>query len=650
MNSLSFKSSKKIILLIILLFETLLGFAQDDSLKVYQTIRVRAYQSIVIGDSVYSFERDTVLEVPVDMEYSFDSLDVERTEQFLDSLKIKADQSRVGRQLYSWFFDRSNNKPAKVRDSRREEYWTAYEGKIIKDVEIIRLPPFGTSVDGYSRASVDRFEAWANKIHTLTRRHVVRNNLIVKKGEKVVAAKMYDSERLIRQLSFIKDARINLFPTQSEDSVSLQIVTKDQWAIIPVGSYGSTSRFDFGLRHGNIAGLGHRLTLEGVYRGDEPPNLGVDIEYEIVNIGGSFIRLEGDYESHADRELQGIRLEREFFSPLTKYAGGVGGRYELRRRALEIDTLGNRMDTEGTFADAWFGRAYKLSNEYNYRLITSVGFNRQNYTIRPAVEENLNYNYHNYDQYLANIGVSDRKFYVTSLVRGFGRTEDIPLGHLLQFTGGYENGEFEDRYYGAVTVASGQKNKKGGYYRAELNLGSFIDSARLDQGVINVELVHFSRLFRKGDWNFRYFINLNYLNGINRFESDSVILNRDVGLNNVRSRELFGKKRAVVEPEIVFFSPYQFYGFKIAFFGFWSVGTIAQNTSDSIFKSPRYHSLGFGLRTLNENLSINILELEIGYIPNDIPEQSKFSIRLSTSIPFEIKGFESRRPEIIPYR
>jgi len=75
------------------------------------------------------------------------------------------------------------------------------------------------------------FYKWANALHPVTRKSVVRNELLFGSGDRYDRELTEETERRLRRLAYLGDARILTFPV-SEDSVDLEVVTQDQWSTL----------------------------------------------------------------------------------------------------------------------------------------------------------------------------------------------------------------------------------------------------------------------------------------------------------------------------------------------------------------------------------------------------------------------------------
>jgi hypothetical protein len=94
------------------------------------------------------------------------------------------------------------------RFKKSEELFKPFSGLLIADIYIENIPVFGGSIYDTTVYRLTRPEKSGNAIHTNTKEKVIYNNLLFKKGDKINPFQLADNERLLRSLSFIKDAKI----------------------------------------------------------------------------------------------------------------------------------------------------------------------------------------------------------------------------------------------------------------------------------------------------------------------------------------------------------------------------------------------------------------------------------------------------------
>ncbi|MDM1514771.1 hypothetical protein HX055_18855, partial [Myroides odoratimimus] len=162
------------------------------------------------------------------------------------------------------------------------------EGKVIRNIYIKTLDPFGFSDTDSLKTPKNKVEEIGNKLHFKTKSFTIKNFLIFKEGERFDSLKIKESERLLRTQSFVRKVTMYPIPTSHPDSVDVLIRELDSWSIYPTGPI-STSSYRIKLRDRNFAGLGHDVILQYTNRYKEKKQ-GVYFDYTVNNIQNTFIR------------------------------------------------------------------------------------------------------------------------------------------------------------------------------------------------------------------------------------------------------------------------------------------------------------------------------------------------------------------------
>src|SRR5271163_2528838 len=90
----------------------------------------------------------------------------------------------------------------------------------------------------------------ANRLHIRTKQGTIRAQLLFKSGDKYLARKLAETERALRLLLYIYDARV--VPVHFADGkVDIKVITKDVWTLSPgvsFGRAGGTNSTSFNLQ------------------------------------------------------------------------------------------------------------------------------------------------------------------------------------------------------------------------------------------------------------------------------------------------------------------------------------------------------------------------------------------------------------------
>lgn len=639
------------------LFAALITFCavaqvQDSTITRYDTVYLQKDHILTIADSSLYVKRDTTVIIPDSIEFIVNTSPNEKTIKFYKNLKERFYKTKVTRGLYDLLFTDpvDAGEQVAVEDAEKSENpYIPFAGKIIGNIRIKKLNVFGTNIDDTTRQVDSWIVKTGNNLHVDTRRRVIRKNLLIKKGNLLNPLQLADNERLLRDLPFIQDARIILEPRdKNSDTVDIVVVTKDIWSISadfsPNGFTGGRLQLD----DRNILGFGHEFDNYFYLRPDESQVWGYEGIYRIPNLYGTFITSELRYSNTYYNKIYGFRLYREFITPETKYAGGIEiSNQELRREIFQEDSTILQFPFKFNLQDFWFGRSFSLSDSDNRRpqITVAARYTRKEFTERPLVEADTNRDYHSNNFVLGSIGYSRREYYKGHYIYGFGRTEDIPEGGLVEITAGVEYGEFHNRYYTGLRLSKGKILPSKGFVYGQVNLGGFLRNGSYEQGILNIRANGFSELYHIKKYSLRQFLKLEYTRGLRRFKEEYITINDDRGIRGLSSIFLRGNNKLMANVETLVFTPLQPVGFQFAFFVFADVALISKESP--IFQGDFYSGFGLGLRVRNDNLTFNTFQIRLGYYPKVPINTSSLDLNISGTASGRQDDFQMESPAVI---
>jgi len=632
----------------------------SNSLKAQNNRKIIKYDTIFLSKgSVIEFKKksitafkDTVLLIQKKTRYKIKNVSDIRTNLFYDSLKIKSERNPITKELFELFITRDikDTLTDKAITAQSEAEYKLYNGKKIRNITIKRLEAFGTSVSD----TLLETDAWlgkaANDIHILTFEKVIKGNLFIKKGEKLNSYLLAENERILRALPYIFEAKIFVTKVKG-DSVDLSIVTRDLFSI--------GLKPDFGSRVGsaelydlNFVGFGNELSNKLFYDKDSTQYYGYRGEYKFNNIRQTFINAGIFYHSMYQIERFGIYAERNFVTTKTKYAGGFAltRDNELIKQNFTEENLYNHALSYNNI-DIWAGKSFALSKNIKrmnaFRFVISARYFRTHFTVRPNVAANINNIYHQSDLFLTKIALSKRNYYKGNLIYAFGNTEDIPYGYLLEFTTGPENREFSNRFYYGWQFSAASIINNFGYLYTQIGFGGYNNGSKLEQSTLRFSLNSFSNLYMLKKYKFRNFFMLNYVLGINRFAGEHIFLDETERL--MQSPLMQGRQKLAIKFETLAFTPVNFYGFKVALFGFWDMGILG-SSQHFILTEKYFLGLGSGLRIRNDNLVFQTFQLNIAYYPMLPNGNSGFIFSISGQDILKLVDFISGAPKEVAFQ
>jgi hypothetical protein len=531
--------------------------------------------------------------------------------------------------------------------------YSTFQGKIIRKIDIVTLDPFAYSVN----ASTEPEQNWATKagnyLHIKTQTVAIQNLLLIRKNEPFNSFYTKESERLIRSQKFVHDVYF-FVSSDGTDSVDILIRELDNWSIDPLISV-STTHMEFGLSDKNFLGSGHEF--QNVFSRNISTGISSFLtNYFIPNIMNTYINSTLHYEVDGYGNIRkSVSLERPFYSPFAKWAAGIYIGTRVKR-----DTLNNPnplyipINLKYNTQDFWAAKAIQIfkgftEDEEATNLIFAARYFRIRYHLKPSEINDPLQIYSNENFYMAAIGISSRKYVQDTYIFKYGTIEDVPVGKVLELTGGYQLRNSSWRPYLGMRFSFGNYNQWG-YLSTNLEYGTFFRSSHAEQGVITLGVNYFTGLFEIGKWKFRQFVKPQVTIGINRPSYDTLTLNDNWGIDGFNSTGFSGTDRLLFMVQTQSYAPWNVFGFHFGPFLVGSVGMLGNKVSG--FKNRKlYSQFGFGVLIKNENLIFNTFQISISFYPI-IPGhgQNIFKINSFSTTDFGYRDFQIGKPDIVMYR
>jgi hypothetical protein len=579
-------------------------------------------------------------------------------ERVMDNLRELSQRKTIMGKLLKAIlvFDRKDEEVMGLDAELIQREYERHNYKIVRRINIMTLDALGYSINDTTRVPRNFLEKAGNSLHAKTRRYLVRNKLLFQKMEPLEPLALVESERLLRQTDYLLDARIIVDErTTTEDSVDVLVITKDIFSLGGSGSYSPSSGAGrVSLRELNFLGLGHQVRGSHRFNMNAPRPWEVTAGYTIENISNTYLTADLNYIDQNYYKEKSAFLGRDFFATNTKYAGAISVS-EIEERLLlppvPEDTIQRFASLRYSRQDLWLGRSFKfksynLGYEPRGRVISGLRVINSNYHVRPTG------NFQDNILILGSLGYSVRRYYKDRYLYGFGRTEDVPAGTLFSVTYGYERGDLFNRRYLGLDLSLAKYTPTFGYLYGRAGYGSFIRNGQWEQGLLELESLYFTRLYERGNWKLRHFINAQGTIGINRNPEELLSINNEQGLRGFRSDLLRGNRRVVLNYEANLYTPFSLFGFRLATLAFADIGWLSYGNKSSPFQSTPYKGFGVGFRFRNEYLSFSTIQVLIGYYPK-IPNNEDFSnFRIyESSRPFyDFADFRFTRPGVAEFR
>ena len=162
----------------------------------------------------------------------------------------------------------------------------------------------------------------ANRLHASTRETVIRRVLLFREGERVRERRIYETERLLRALPFVKDAHIDPV-VQPDGIVVARVRVRDAWTTQVNAGYsqvGGQKSLNFSIDEKNFLGGGKSVAYD--YAKDHERSTW-GFSYGDPQLFGTRWTLGAHAQYLSDGFVRSVQLERPFFALDTPWSTGV---------------------------------------------------------------------------------------------------------------------------------------------------------------------------------------------------------------------------------------------------------------------------------------------------------------------------------------
>ncbi len=575
------------------------------------------------------------------------------TTHLYENIETYSDKNKFTQFMFRLFFKPVAPEPPVKTIKKRplQKPYSSFEGKIIRNINIETLDPFGYSIGDTITASLNSLSKAGNWLHFKTQPATIRNLLLFRSNQPFDSLLVKESERLVRSMSFITDVSFYVLSSAVDsDSVDVYIRALDTWSIIPGGSV-SEKRIFISLRDDNFLGLGHEFR-NGFTWNHSNGAYAFRTKYFIPNIYNTYINSTLQYGTDEyGNFIKNFAIERPFFSPLAKWAAGMNISQHLRKDSIWTRDF---MQFKYNAQDLWAGNAiriFKGNNEFQRttNFISTARFIRIRFLEMPPENIDTLQYYTNENFYLAGIGISTRLYVQDKYIFKFGLTEDVPVGRVIGLTGGFQEKNSEGRFYIGARYSSG-KYYPWGYLSSNIEYGTFFRQSETEQGVVSAGANYFTNLIEIGNWKFRQFVKPQAIFGIRRTDYDSLTINDGYGLDGFNSHVLSGNSRLLFTLQTQSYAPWNFIGFH---FGPYFTLSLAMLGDEKMgFRTAKlYSQIGAGVLIKNDNLVMNTFQLSIAFFPV-IPGRGNNVLKINSfqTSDFGFRDFEIGKPAPVIFR
>ena len=586
--------------------------------------------------------------------YASDTVAEKREIDTYKKLEQRASKRKLAGQLFSLIV----NMPAPPSDNKEpeaiHEEYLAYEGRIISDIKVAVLPPFGSDIGNPDSANLAGWlENSANRLHIPTKHYVIKDKLLFRKGERINPLNIAEAEVFLRNTGFINDARIRIDSIPDTDEATVTVIVRDVWSIGFEIDNLSTHKVGVSIFDKNFVGAGNNAYLRGIFSTQSSKSLGYGFGYRHYNLRRSFVNLGGFYHDEIISRAFELSAERPLRTKLT-FFGQIA--YSGNITDLNYAVWDSVSPTRTGAFSASVGYAFDpVDKRADGRLVIAARYidkNTEYHGVNYSLDSMMMYQHLAHQMILMQLSLYRQKYYRDYLINAFGTTENIAYGYNVSWQAGYDRRPHFDRHglYLSLKASAARQFDFGNLF-VQGAVSSYFDRKSAYDGVLNLQLRYFSPLASLGRSRFRFLLNFNYAKGLNpvpgfrRYLYFSQMSTMDTRQFNASA---FGTERLMFNIENNMFAPWNLAGFRIMLFSFLDAGWISNQNIPLIHSRNLYWGAGTGVRIRNDLLVFRTLEIKLGWYPQ--LNQGGFDnfIKFASSTPRISADFTPQYPEEIP--
>jgi len=153
----------------------------------------------------------------------------------------------------------------------------------------------------------------ADRLHVRTKRATIAAQLLFASGEKYRGRKLAETERALRLLTYVYDARV-LPVRYAGGKVDIKVITKDVWTLSPgisFGRAGGTNETKFNIQDSNFLGWGKTVQVS---QGSTVDRTSKTVAWTDPNVFGSRWTSALAYSDSSDGSERSVQIARPFYA------------------------------------------------------------------------------------------------------------------------------------------------------------------------------------------------------------------------------------------------------------------------------------------------------------------------------------------------
>ena len=168
----------------------------------------------------------------------------------------------------------------------------------------------------------------------------------------------------------------------------------------------------------------------------------------------------------------------------------------------------------------------------------------------------------------------------------------------------------------------------------------------MSEGIFKSRVLYFSPLIPLKRFRFRQILLADWTYGLNRLDGEYISLSEQI--RGLDGSPFQGTNRFIINAESITFTPWNFYGFRFAFYGFGDLGFLSDGAL-LFHRDNFYGAFGVGCRIRNESLVLKTVQIRIGYFTRTPDRFGEWKVDIDTRDPSLFIPIDPTRPSIIGF-
>ncbi len=284
----------------------------------------------------------------------------------------------------------------------------------------------------------------ANHLHIRTKHATIKAQLLFASGDKYLARKLAETERALRLLTYIYDARV--VPVRYADGkVDIKVITKDVWTLSPgisFGRAGGSNSTNFNLQDSNFLGWGKGLEIS---HGSTVDRTSTSVDWTDPNVLGSRWTSDLTYADSSDGMQRSLKVARPFYSLDAPWSAKITAvKFDRTISRYNLGDIVDQFNDNESSYELSGGISSGLTDGWTKRLTFGMRYDRNIFLPTPITsmparqlppDRTLSYPFVGFD-------VLQDKYQKVGDENQIGRTEDLYFGTEVKGEVGLSNSAF----------------------------------------------------------------------------------------------------------------------------------------------------------------------------------------------------------------